>query len=352
MPGKPDVEDHDPDRVPVELDERLLAGAHPDHDPAVARQVAAHELADRRLVLDQEHVTRHETESRPGSPPATGDRSANRRRDLDLDERRRTTVHRDRRRRLEPPDLVDRRRPAGDPHARARVEPIVTTLPSGSRRVSERGAHGDHAAVVVGERVRDAPDDDVDRRMRPAGRQVRRRRQPDRPGAACEGRRANADATTARSERTPKSSRDAVGPASRPRNANVKRKSPLGKPFWLYERVVLAVYAVGRCGGVVSVWFLDLVSRGKPGGPTALAQPHTSRWCSRLRTAIGWLPGMGSRRTASRRRGRERRGGTSAMSARKAPTRGVGQLESLERCCDAYLETARSLGREGLSIRG
>jgi len=28
------------------------------------------------------------------------------------------------------------------------------------------------------------------------------------------------------------------------------------------------------------------------------------------------------------------------------------ELESLERCFDAYLETARSLGREGLSIRG
>ncbi len=50
-----DVEQHEPDRMPLELDERLLAVAHPDHAVAVARQVAADELTDRRLVLDEEN---------------------------------------------------------------------------------------------------------------------------------------------------------------------------------------------------------------------------------------------------------------------------------------------------------
>ena len=59
---QPDVEQHEPDRVTLELDERVLAAAHPDHAVAVARQVAAHELADRRLVLDEENRPGHAVE--------------------------------------------------------------------------------------------------------------------------------------------------------------------------------------------------------------------------------------------------------------------------------------------------
>ena len=74
---QPDVEEHEADRVPVELDERLLAGAHPDDAIAVARQVAADELADRRLVLDEENGPGHAvkgtqrcTRMRTAGPPS------------------------------------------------------------------------------------------------------------------------------------------------------------------------------------------------------------------------------------------------------------------------------------------
>ena len=168
--------------VPVELDERLLAGPHPDHGPAVAGEVAADELADRRLVLHQKNVTGHETSlgrgHRPPRASAGGIRTWTRA--------------------AAPPSTVtvvaiSRRRTwsivAGRPAIFTRVfesTAIVTMLPSGSRRVSEVELTASHATVVVREGVRNAPDDDIDRCMRPAGREVRRRRQPDRPGAACE----------------------------------------------------------------------------------------------------------------------------------------------------------------------
>jgi hypothetical protein len=54
-----DVEQHHPDLVALELDERLLAGPHPDDAVAVAREVAADELSDRGLVFDEENGPRH-----------------------------------------------------------------------------------------------------------------------------------------------------------------------------------------------------------------------------------------------------------------------------------------------------
>ena len=45
---------HDAQLVAVELDQRLLAGAHPDHAVPVAAEIAADELTDRRLVLDEQ----------------------------------------------------------------------------------------------------------------------------------------------------------------------------------------------------------------------------------------------------------------------------------------------------------
>ena len=49
-----DVEDDDADLVAAELGERVLAGAHPQHAVAVRAEVAANQLADRELVLDDE----------------------------------------------------------------------------------------------------------------------------------------------------------------------------------------------------------------------------------------------------------------------------------------------------------
>ena len=60
--GKPDVEQHEADLMALELDERFVAAAHPDHAVAVAGQVAADELADRGLVLDEENRPRHTVE--------------------------------------------------------------------------------------------------------------------------------------------------------------------------------------------------------------------------------------------------------------------------------------------------
>ena len=72
-----DVEQHEPDRMPLELDQRLVAVPHPDHAVAVARQVAADELADRRLVLDEEDCpghtvegTQRTTRTRTAGPPS------------------------------------------------------------------------------------------------------------------------------------------------------------------------------------------------------------------------------------------------------------------------------------------
>ena len=62
LAGQPDVEQHEPDRMPLELDQRLLAAPHPDDAVAVAGQVAAHELTDRGLVLDEENRSRHAVE--------------------------------------------------------------------------------------------------------------------------------------------------------------------------------------------------------------------------------------------------------------------------------------------------
>ena len=53
--GQADVEHDEADRVPRELRERLLAGAHPDHAIAVTAEVRPHDRADRLLVLDEEH---------------------------------------------------------------------------------------------------------------------------------------------------------------------------------------------------------------------------------------------------------------------------------------------------------
>src|SRR5262249_59719884 len=79
-PGKADVEDDDPDRVALELDERFLAAADPQHPIAVAREVAVDELADRRLVFDQENRPGHQPELsallRRSPPPGRGEVTA------------------------------------------------------------------------------------------------------------------------------------------------------------------------------------------------------------------------------------------------------------------------------------
>ena len=63
--------------MPAELDERLLPGSHPDDAVAVPLQVAANELADRRLVFDQKNGSRHERKgtqetarTRTAAPPS------------------------------------------------------------------------------------------------------------------------------------------------------------------------------------------------------------------------------------------------------------------------------------------
>ena len=57
----------------LELDEALLTAPGPEHPVAVARQVAADELADRRLVFDQENRPGHQFEpsARSGWLPTT-----------------------------------------------------------------------------------------------------------------------------------------------------------------------------------------------------------------------------------------------------------------------------------------
>ena len=59
LPGQADVEQHHPDLVAVELDQRVLAGPHPDDAVAIASQVAADELSDGGLVFDEENGPRH-----------------------------------------------------------------------------------------------------------------------------------------------------------------------------------------------------------------------------------------------------------------------------------------------------
>src|SRR3954452_20038954 len=56
--GKPDVEEDKAHLVAVELDERILTRADPDDVIAVLAEVAAHQLPDRRLVLDQQDRSR------------------------------------------------------------------------------------------------------------------------------------------------------------------------------------------------------------------------------------------------------------------------------------------------------
>ena len=53
-PGQADVEHDHPHRVAGQLDERLLAGSHPDQAVAGSLEVATHQRADRALVLDEE----------------------------------------------------------------------------------------------------------------------------------------------------------------------------------------------------------------------------------------------------------------------------------------------------------
>src|SRR5439155_25768939 len=50
-----DIEDDDPDLVPSELRERLLAGTNPDDAVAAPLQVGTGHRPDRMLVLDQKH---------------------------------------------------------------------------------------------------------------------------------------------------------------------------------------------------------------------------------------------------------------------------------------------------------
>ena len=53
--GQADVEHDEADRMPRELGERFLTGAHPDHAIAVAAEVRPDDRSDRLLVLDEEH---------------------------------------------------------------------------------------------------------------------------------------------------------------------------------------------------------------------------------------------------------------------------------------------------------
>src|SRR5262249_23990213 len=75
-PRQPDVEHHHPDRVTAELDEGVLAGAHPDHAVAVPGQVAPDELPDRRLVLDEQDGSGQRPRVRGPPPPYPAARAA------------------------------------------------------------------------------------------------------------------------------------------------------------------------------------------------------------------------------------------------------------------------------------